>query len=153
MVELETRGEMTRRQVADFLREFADELDDGPGGHRGTEHREGTDYDAGFEEDRSPRDEVSEGPSRDEPTAVDRAAAGVDNDAEDETHRGEPKRVTFIVGGDSATVTLPDTVEFDVEIGSRSPMLGSGVNQEIEFELAWEIDDPDVAHDDPIEIE
>jgi len=115
MVELESEGDMTRSEVALFLREFADEVDDGTfASHLDQEER------------------------RDEATGEDPL---------------EAKRTTLIVGGDSATVTVPETVEFDVEVESRSPMLSSGVHQEIEFELSWEIENPDELRDDWIEVE
>ena len=65
----------------------------------------------------------------------------------------ERKRITLIVGGDSATVTVPHTMNFDVEVESRSPMFASGVKQGVDFELAWEIEDPDQLDDDWIEVE
>lgn len=115
MVELESEGELTRSEVAVFLREFADEIDDGLfGRHPDSEER---------------KEEFTDEESLD------------------------PKRVTLIVGGDSATVTVPETVEFDVEIESRSPMLSSGVHQGIEFELSWEIENPDELNEDWIEVE
>lgn len=116
MVELESEGEMARSEVAAFLREFANEIDEGI-----------------LDRDRQP----VEGEHLDE---------SVDEE------NVEPRQITFIVGGDSATVTVPDTVEFDVEVGSRSPMLSSGVSQEIEFELSWEIEAADEHSDDRIEI-
>lgn len=115
MVELESDGEMTRVEVARFLREFAREIDDGSldGDQGGTVHRE----------------EFTE----DDPAG--------------------PKRITLIVGGESATVTVPETVDFDIEIESRSPMLSSNVHQEIEFELSWEVENPDELDDDRIAVE
>lgn len=115
MVELESDGEMTRAEVARFLREFAREIDDGV----------------------------------------------FDGDQAEQAHREEftdddslgPKRITLIVGGESATVTVPETVDFDIEIESRSPMLSSNVHQEIEFELSWEIENPDELDDDRIAVE
>lgn len=65
----------------------------------------------------------------------------------------EPKRITLIVGGDSATVTVPEMVDFEVEVESRSPMFASGVSQEIEFELSWDVEDPDEFTDELIEVE
>lgn len=115
MVELESEGEMTRGEVALFLREFAGEIDDST-----------------F--DREQGHEVH----REEFT--------------DESSLG-PKRITLIVGGDSATVTVPETVDFDIEIESRSPMLSKGVHQEIEFELSWEIENPEELGDDRIAVE
>lgn len=65
----------------------------------------------------------------------------------------EPTRITLIVGGDSATVTVPETVDFEVEVDSRSPMFSDDLTQEIEFELSWHVDDPDEFTDDLIQIE
>lgn len=117
MVELETEGELTRSEVAAFLREFADELDIG---------------------------------------AIDRDRERFDGERRDESTDEAPlesERITFIVGGDSATVTVPNTVEFDVEVESRSPMLSSSVSQEIDLELKWEVENPDEVGRDQIEIE
>lgn len=121
MVELDKEGELTRSEIAAFLREFADEL-------------------TGMAVD----------PDRGS-TAVDRERVADDDRTEAEM---EAERITFIVGGDSATVTVPELVEFEVEVESRSPLLGSGVNQEVTFEMSWQIDEQarDV-HDDVIEIE
>jgi hypothetical protein len=115
MAELESQGELTRSEVATFLREFANEIDDG------------------LVDRRSDREEIGE-------------------ELTDENSL-DTKRITLIVGGDSATVTLPETMEFDVEIESRSPMLASGAHQGIEFELSWEIENPDELEGDWIEVE
>lgn len=124
MVELESEGEMTRNQVAAFLHAFADELQGDAAGHHDAQS-DVTDH-HGIDEDLTERD------------------------AEDE----EGKRITFIIGGDSATVTLPNVVDFEVEVESRSPLLGSSLNQEIDLELSWEIDQPEEhAEADRIEIE
>ncbi|PSP37090.1 hypothetical protein BRC66_06670 [Halobacteriales archaeon QH_2_66_30] len=139
MVELESAGEMTRSEVAAFLREFADELNDRP-------TRE--EYD----------DDTARATGNREGITAERQAEGTSDDtrtqesAPIESAR-ERKRITLIVGGDSATVTVPHTMNFDVEVESRSPMFGSGVKQGIDFELAWEIEDPDQLDDDWIEVE
>lgn len=101
MVELESEGEMPRGQVARFLHELADELDE--------------------------------------------ELAGTDETPAD---AGEPRQLTFVIGGDSATVTVPDVVEFEVEVESRSPLLSPGVHQEIELELSWAVEEPDEEMDD-----
>ena len=139
MVELESAGEMTRSEVAAFLREFADELNDRP-------TREEYDNDTA----RATGDR--------EGVMAERQTEGTSNDtrtqesAPIESAR-ERKRITLIVGGNSATVTVPHTMNFDVEVESRSPMFSSGVKQGIDFELAWEIEDPDQLDDDGIEVE
>ena len=139
MVELESAGEMTRSEVAAFLREFADELNDRPTREeydddtaRATGDREGV-----------TAERQTEGTSDDTPTQE-----GVPIES-----ARERKRITLIVGGNSATVTVPHTMNFDVEVESRSPMFSSGVKQGIDFELAWEIEDPDQLDDDGIEVE
>lgn len=138
MVELESAGEMTRSEVAAFLREFASELDD-------RQREEAGDDTARVTGDR-------------EGVTTGRQTEGTSDDTR--TQEGVPiesarerKRITLIVGGNSATVTVPHTMNFDVEVESRSPMFASGVKQGIDFELAWEIEDPDQLDDDGIEVE
>lgn len=128
MVELESEGVLTRAEVADFLREFADELAGRAGGSGSVDQVEEVD-----------RQEIGTGDERREDTETQPAA--------------DHERLTLIVGGDSATVTVPDAVNFDVEVESRSPMLSSGVNQGIEFELSWKIEDPDQLNEDWLEVE
>jgi len=138
MVELESAGEMTRSEVAAFLREFASELDD-------RQREEADDDTARVTGDREgvTTERQTEGTSDDTRTQ---------ESAPIESAR-ERKRITLIVGGDSATVTVPHAMEFDVEVESRSPMFASGVKQGVDFELAWEIEDPDQLDDDWIEVE
>lgn len=136
MVELESRGEMSRTQVARFLREFADELED-DSIERGREHPT-TEQQTGLTE-------TGRGTPTDEPHES-RTGDRRERTGEGHDHR----RITFIIGGKSATVTLPNIVEFDVEVESRSPLLRSGLNQAVEFSLSWDIDEPaeegDVEH-------
>ena len=121
MVELETEGEQTRTEVATFLREFADELDGG--------------MSAGLDDERA-------GMDRERLSDENRVGGAEVNGSRD------AKRMTFIVGGDSATVTVPNTVEFEVEVESRSPMVSNNVEQSIELELSWKIDDSERQTDD-----
>ena len=138
MVELETEGEMSRAEVATFLREFVDELE-GAGAARDRDDR-GT----GVGGDRQPAG------GRD--TANDRRSdADHSRDRGDDDRPRDTNQITFVVGGESATVTVPETVAFDVEVESRSPLLSSGERQEIEFELSWEIEEPG-REDDTVEM-
>ena len=109
MVELESAGEMTRSEVAAFLREFASELDD-------RQREEADDDTARVTGDREgvTTERQTEGTSDDTPTQE-----GVPIES-----ARERKRITLIVGGDSATVTVPLTMSFDVEVESLSPMFG-----------------------------
>lgn len=58
--------------------------------------------------------------------------------------------MTVIVGDESATVVLPEVLELDVEIESRSPLFGSDVEQSIELEFSWEVED--LPEDETIEV-
>ena len=62
----------------------------------------------------------------------------------------EHETMTVVVGDESATVVLPDRLELDVEIESRSPLLESAVEQSIEIELSWNVED--LPEDEAIEI-
>lgn len=147
MAEIDTKGRMTRTEVADFLREFADELDDRTTG-------------TGVRDDPSDvvaRDDTTRAEIRDRDERTDRGEGataqyddadvettgrkrGEDTDTHGDREMVDAERVTLVIGGDSATVTVPEMVEFDIEVSSRSPMFSSGVNQEIEFDLSWEIE-------------
>ena len=113
MAELESQGILSRNEVANFLREFADELDGETNDTRQERH---------------------------------------DIEVSDEDSVGR-ERITLIVGGESATVTVPDVIEFEIEVESRSPLFGSGVNQGIEFELSWEIENPDELDEEWLDIQ
>jgi len=144
MVELDTEGELTRAEVAQFLREFADELEKALGTGRG-----GPGRDDATEEAMS---QPARGDSRQGLTELEERRDDRREDGPDAESRNL-KRVTLIVGGDSATVSVPPTVEFDVEVESRSPMLSSGVKQGIDFNLSWTVDNPDELNEEWLEVE
>lgn len=132
MAEIESEGELTRSEIAAFFREFADELD--ARAHDGSHERTAETR----EEGRAAQQRAAE------TGEVDRTAGDVVRDRSDEDVTGEsdhPERMTIVVGGDSATLTLPETMEFEVEVASRSPLLSSGITQSIEFDLAWEVEE------------
>lgn len=141
MVKLETDGRMTRQEVASFLREFVDELEAGPDA-RPAEDRTGRD---GTTEARPPAEGATEGREAGRgPTDRGRGGDGAERRDDELTPADQPgdtHRVTFVVGGESATVSIPETVEFDVSVQSRSPLLSSGADQEITFELAWKVEE------------
>lgn len=74
-------------------------------------------------------------------------AGSPDIGADDSTR---PRTMTVVVGDESATVVLPDELELDVEIESRSAILGSDVEQTIDLEFSWDVED--VPEDDAIEV-
>ena len=136
MVELESGGRMSRDEVAAFLREFVEELEEGSTNVTTTAEPDDRRTDAAG----SQRTDATGGGRRRE----DAGRNDPDDRTIEERERTVPSdasRITFVVGGESATVTVPETLEFDVEVESRSPLLKSGVNQEVEFHLSWEIED------------
>lgn len=176
MVELETQGELTRYQIASFLREFAAELERPPDQGRpsidfssdadaetprsgeGTNGTPIAEFSAGQSSGERSNRTTADSPegSTDRPdTATAETDTATDESASEPNGDGVPdtKRLTFVSGGKSATVMLPQTVDFDVAVQSKSPMLQSGVSQEIDFEISWELEDPDDQYGDQIEIE
>ncbi len=132
MAELESEGELHRSEVARFLREFADEIE----GRAATVGRSVEDADI------PPTETADEVVTQDD-----------DGGPGDTEGRRDRRRVTVIVGGDSATVTVPETVRFDIEIGSRSGMLSSGVDQQIDIMLSWAVEDAEAVQEEWLEVE
>lgn len=132
---------MSRAEVAAFLREFVEELEDESGTVA-----------TGVEQDDRRSGATSD---RDDATGNDRRRGDADRndgalEGRERTVASDASQITFVVGGDSATVTIPETVDFDVEVESRSPMLTSSTSQEVEFHLSWEIEEQ--GDDDTIDV-
>lgn len=98
MTEIETQRQLDRSDVASYLREFADQLDND----------------------------------------TRRTPVPGSEDAE-ETHTDG--RVTFMIGNDSATVNPPETLAFDVSVGSDSSLVGEGARESVVFDLSWSTED------------
>jgi hypothetical protein len=94
MSELEATQELTRAEIAAYLREFADRLDASGGGGR--------------------------------------VPGGSET-----TLESEGRKVTIVVGNDSATVNPPETLTFDIVVDSDSSLMGSDKNQRVTFGLRW----------------
>lgn len=136
MDKLDVDTEMSRTEAAAFFREIADKLE---GRWPPTDRADEGAAVVGDEGDRRRRrgDDDREG------TATERGGVPTP-----ETER--PETMTVIVGGESATVVLPERMAVDVEVGSRSGLLESGVEQHLAFELVWETEE--VPEDDSIEV-
>lgn len=168
MSELEIERELTRQEVADYLREFADKLAD----DRRGESRVGRDADGsngGPEGVRAPgrRDEFDEttGSGTDAANSTpSHAADSADHETADDTHgthesndrttadRVRPNgKITLLVGNDSATVNPPERILFGVEVGRDSSLMGGEKGEVVEFRLHWNADD--VPEDDELSIQ
>lgn len=146
MVELEAEREMSRAEVAEYLRLFADKLDTSdsarlPGAPSTTD-----------------RDNERE---HDETQAGDDAAASGDIESHREWTEHEPEtasaerssagKMTFMVGNESTTINPPDTVTFEMMVDSESSLIGSETGRTASFALHW--DDADVPQDDELSIQ
>lgn len=139
---------MSRAEVAAFLREFVEELEgEGETVATGVEQGDRRSEESGRRTDTGTAGQSGTGTGTGTGTTT---GTGAGSDADRRRRSGEERaeppagdarRVTFVVGGDSATVTIPETVEFDVEVESRSPLLQSGESQAVEFQLSWEIEE------------
>lgn len=139
MADIKTEREMSRADVATYLHRFADKLggsaDDtarttGDDATRTTEENatrtNGDDTESSGSETTAATDEV------DGTTQRDRTEPG-----------GSSERVTFTLGNDSATVTPPETIQFEVAVDSTAGMLESGSHETVAFTLQWDAEPTD----------
>ncbi len=159
MVSMNQERERTRSEVADYLREFADELDPtGPqtGDSRtddgsGRTDRSATESGAGTPGTGTGDDSLTDDDST--LTADDDRAgdAGATTDANASTNRNAGDRVTIIVGNESATINPPETLDFAVDVDTDSSLLGAGADRSATFSLRWS--EEHVEADDSLEVE
>lgn len=130
MADVSTESEKTRAEVAEYLREFADEL--------------------------SPREDEpvddTEGRSqmgRDRTGTEDSRTGGTETGS---TRSAADRKVTVIAGNESATITPPETISFGIEVDSKDSLLGGPTGQRgVTFSLGWSSDD--VETDDELDVE
>lgn len=121
MADVSAETEKTRAEIAEYLREFADELSP--------------------EGDRSVDADRSEGSRTDD----DRSTAG-------ESRSTDGRKVTVIVGNESATISPPETMSFGVEVDAEDSLLGGPTGERgVVFSLGWSSED--VETDDELGIE
>jgi hypothetical protein len=166
MADTEAEREMSRTDVADYLRTFADELDTTTPTQ--TEHQsETSDAPEGEhqqrDETRSASDSASEEESSDESGVLDSLAdddheneAGDDQRNHSDRDRADdseqsPRKVTFLVGNDSTTINPPETVAFEMAVDSESSIFGAETGRTARFALHW--DEENVSEDDEFAIQ
>lgn len=198
MADIEATREMSRAEVARYLREFADKLEGreqsgqtvaGDAGRHTADERAVEMDPTSTEGDRAVGDErttdterttVEEQPTTDtERMTVDEQSATVDEQPTTDRHAtsgerpptgegvstgtagetdvegregtsGRGEKITFVVGNDSATINPPETVTFDVDVGSDSSLMESGSEERVVFSLSWNAEDVD--EDDELSI-
>ncbi|WP_435335722.1 amphi-Trp domain-containing protein [Haloarchaeobius sp. TZWWS8] len=165
MSEIETRQELTRTEVAAYLREFAAQLDQTEttsqsGGMQGSIPTDSPDITSGdTDSGATPADGTVEGSEPAPHEQTEPAASGQNDTATNE--QAEPAaegqttkqdgRVTFLVGNDSATINPPENVAFDVAVGSDSSLMEMSEQREVGFTISW--DAADEPEDDDLSIE
>lgn len=55
---------------------------------------------------------------------------------EDEPRTGNNK-VTLVVGNHSATINPTESIDFDIEIDAKDPLVGSEVKERVIFDMSW----------------
>jgi hypothetical protein len=141
MADIETSRELSRSDVATYLREFADQLDT-----RGTTHTDNTqplDDTAGSPETTHPDDthgKTGTPPDAAGPQSNTGTDADTDTDEAETNHAGTYDKVTVFVGNDSATINPPETMTFEVVVDDDSAMLTSSNRRSVDFHLEWDTD-------------
>ncbi|PSP89146.1 hypothetical protein BRC90_05785 [Halobacteriales archaeon QS_4_69_34] len=164
MADIEAEREMSRADVADYLRKFADELDAAREMSFGDEQGEDATGATGGTDSAG-----RTGPSSGDPAASDDARAterAGDRESDEHGHRGEDavttgsgtddaarrgEKVTFMVGNESATINPPGAVTFEMAVDSQSSLIGTGTGRTARFALHW--DEEDVPADDELSIQ
>ncbi|WP_435360430.1 hypothetical protein [Haloarchaeobius sp. DFWS5] len=139
MPEIEATRELSRSEVAEYLRAFADQLDQHQSTKTGAPSRQSSTAESTT---RNVDDAVH---TSDDRTETQRTAG------EGTADSGRLGKVTFLVGKDSATVVPPEMVQFDVSIDDDSSLMDSETRRYVDFSLSWL--EADVPEDDEFSIE
>lgn len=126
--------EMTRSEAADFLREFAAELDNGGSTIRGRSSSGPAETDTAGGPTES---DITDGPTDDEPA---------DPPSESNTRDGssgaaDHGRITLAVGNEATVLLPPERIRFRVETDSGSGLLETGTEQRVDFRLSWDVEE------------
>lgn len=148
MAELETEREMSRSEVAAYLRTFAEKLEMGT-------PTSTTQSDRGLEMERESNkqsgDEPNEKNTREQINTTGEEPNDPRHRSESAVDYGDPGKITFIVGNESATINPPETVHFEMAIGSDSTLLDAATSETVEFVIHWNRDD--VTNDDELSVQ
>ena len=161
MSQLTASQERTRTEVAAYLREFADKLDMDQTDDSTTEIMQHAESGSTTERE---QEEVSSPPEAgSQETNEERQRPGTDSTETDrrwEEHRAEQdsmetgsrgEKMTLVVGNESTTINPPETLLFEVTVGTDSSLLGSSEERRARFELRWRGED--VAPNDELDIQ
>lgn len=124
MAELDVKKQRSRTEIANYLREFADKLDE-----RGDVVDE-------FGSETEKTDMTGTKTSGAETTETDRPGT----EAQGTQTRSADHGMTIIVDNESATVTPPETMHFGVEVETDSSLLETGMDRGVTLSLRWDAD-------------
>jgi hypothetical protein len=145
MAEIEANREMSRTEVAEYLRAFADELQ--PGDTARSAEGSGT---AG-EEDNHQSDEERSGDETEDSSGSGILSSLADDENRAESPDQQQRKVTFMVGSESTTINPPDTITFEMKVDSESSLFGSETGRSTTFVLHW--DEEDVPDDEELSVQ
>lgn len=176
MADIEAEREMSRSDVAEYMRTFANELDasggagtDGAGSSARTSDANQRDADARQDDDTGTGTGNSDGTGHSDSTSDSNTAEASGNDADENTtddyatdaerrnrdgssgSDASSGRVTFMIGNESTTINPPEYVTFEVSVDSDSSLIGSGSGRTARFALHW--DESDVDDDEDLSIQ
>lgn len=153
MSDLDFETEKTRTEVANYLREFADELEGGRA-HRSPGDSSDDTVDIGNEGVEGGRDRVAD----DEPETTGESRTtgtpGIDETSEHPEAGGgtsSEDRVTLVVGNESATINPPERLRFAVSADTDDSLLEAGADRGVTFSLRWDAETVEESDDIAIE--
>lgn len=128
MTDINSNQRLTRSEVAQYFRQFADQFDPDTTGesYQGDAGISGVSTAEQNDAQRSGTDD------RPEQTAVE-------------------NRVTFLVGTDSATVNPPREVGFQIDVGTEGGLVSASDERHVTFEVNWNAED--VTDEETLDIE
>lgn len=163
MAEIEASRELSRTEVATYLREFATQLESTKQTARSNrnesaarENRDTQDQVRGetatdATEQRNPIEGTNQRTPTDEANRRTSNETDREGAASDSGSISKHGKVTFVVGNDSATINPPENLTFDVAVDSDSAMMSAATHRSVNFHLEWDVTDVD--EDDELSIE
>lgn len=134
---------MTRGEAADFLREFAEELDPGGSITRGSTAGGRTETGAaGGPTESDVTSDTAEGEPTSAPAGSDTRSGPAETATTGEPDGADhPGRITLAVGNEATVLLPPERIRFRVETDSGSGLLETGTEQSVDFRISWDVEE------------
>lgn len=157
MTDIEAEREMSRTDVAEYLRTFADELDPNTV-TRPDPKSEAPDEREGEHQQHDETQSADDEKTSDESGILDSLADDEHEEAEDQQDHSDQsdelsqphRKVTFMVGNESTTINPPEAVTFEMAVDSESSLIRAETGRTARFALHW--NEEDAADDDEFSV-